>query len=78
MRSACTQVRKPQSDYVVGVRLNHIFHKQRGKSTGAFYFTAPLFSQIEYPVEAIIEIAIANFLNTEALGFADCQPGRGQ
>lgn len=35
-------------------------------------------AEIEYPVEAVIEMAIASFLDTEALGFADCQPGRGQ
>jgi hypothetical protein len=35
-------------------------------------------TEIEYPVEAVIEMAIASFLDTEALGFADCQPGRGQ
>ena len=35
-------------------------------------------SDIEYPVEAIIEMAIASFLDAEALGFADCKPGRGQ
>ncbi|MEH2375126.1 hypothetical protein [Nostoc sp.] len=35
-------------------------------------------TEIEYPVEAVIEMAIANFLDTEALGFADCKPGRGQ
>lgn len=34
-------------------------------------------AEIEYPVEAVIEMAIASFLDTEALGFADCQPGRG-
>ncbi|MEG4591301.1 hypothetical protein QUB00_05530 [Microcoleus sp. F8_C2] len=28
----------------------------------------------EYP----IAISIANFLDTEALGFVDCKPGRGQ
>ena len=33
---------------------------------------------IDYPVEAIIEMAIASFLDTEALSFADCKPGRGQ
>ena len=31
-------------------------------------------AEIEYP----IAISIANFLDTEALGFVDCQPGRGQ
>jgi len=35
-------------------------------------------AEIEYPIEAVIEMAIASFLDTEALGFADCQPGRGQ
>jgi hypothetical protein len=35
-------------------------------------------NNIEYPIEAVIEMAIASFLDTEALGFADCQPGRGQ
>ncbi|MBM0740346.1 hypothetical protein JOY44_01715 [Phormidium sp. CLA17] len=35
-------------------------------------------TEIEYPVEAVLEMAIASFLDTEALGFADCKPGRGQ
>jgi hypothetical protein len=35
-------------------------------------------TESEYPIEAIIEMAIASFLDTEALGFADCKPGRGQ
>lgn len=35
-------------------------------------------AEIEYPIEALIEMAIASFLDTEALGFADCKPGRGQ
>jgi hypothetical protein len=34
--------------------------------------------QIEYPIEAVMEMAIASFLDSEALGFADCKPGRGQ
>lgn len=34
--------------------------------------------EIEYPLEAVVEMAIASFLDTEALGFADCKPGRGQ
>ena len=34
-------------------------------------------NEIEYPVEAVIEMAIASFLDTETLGFADCKPGRG-
>jgi hypothetical protein len=35
-------------------------------------------AEIDYPIEAVVEMAIASFLDTEALGFADCQPGRGQ
>ena len=35
-------------------------------------------AEIEYPIAAAIEMAIASFLNTEALGFVDCKPGRGQ
>ncbi|NCR55662.1 MAG: hypothetical protein GPJ10_20475 [Microcystis aeruginosa L211-07] len=35
-------------------------------------------TEIDYPVEAIIEMAIASFLDTEALSFADCKPGRGR
>jgi hypothetical protein len=34
-------------------------------------------AEIDYPIEAVIEMAIASFLDTEALGFADCKPGRG-
>jgi hypothetical protein len=35
-------------------------------------------AEIEYPIEAVIEMAVASFLDTDALGFADCKPGRGQ
>jgi len=31
-------------------------------------------AEIEYPIAT----AIASFLDTEALGFVDCKPGRGQ
>ncbi|MGA1623068.1 MAG: hypothetical protein ACO36E_10105 [Synechocystis sp.] len=34
--------------------------------------------EINYPVEAVLEMAIASYLDTEAISFADCQPGRGQ
>ena len=34
--------------------------------------------EIEYPVEAVIEMAIASFLDTDALGIAACKPRRGQ
>lgn len=35
-------------------------------------------TEIEYPIEAVVEMAIASFLDTEAISFADCKPGRGQ
>lgn len=35
-------------------------------------------AEIEYPIEAVVEMAIASFLEAEALGFADCKLGRGQ
>ena len=35
-------------------------------------------AEIEYPIEAVVEMAIASFLDSEALGFADCKPARGQ
>jgi hypothetical protein len=30
--------------------------------------------EIDYPVEAVLEMAIAGFLDREALSFIDCQP----
>lgn len=35
-------------------------------------------AEIDYPIERVVEMAIASFLDSEALGFADCKPGRGQ
>jgi hypothetical protein len=35
-------------------------------------------AEIEDPIATAIAISIANFLDTEALGFVDCKPGRGQ
>jgi hypothetical protein len=35
-------------------------------------------TEIKYPIERVVEMAIASFLDDEALGFADCKPGRGQ
>jgi flagellar motor switch protein FliG len=35
-------------------------------------------AEIEYPVEAVVEMAIAGYLDGEAIGFADCKPGRGK
>ena len=30
--------------------------------------------EIDYPVEAVLEMAIASFLDGECLSFADCKP----
>ncbi|MEG5138429.1 hypothetical protein QUB52_15260 [Microcoleus sp. A6-C6] len=35
-------------------------------------------AEIEYPIAVSIAISIAICLDTEALGFLDCKPGRGQ
>ncbi len=35
-------------------------------------------TDIEYPIEMVVEMAISSFLDSEALGFPDCKPGRGQ
>lgn len=31
-------------------------------------------AEIEYPVEAVLEMALAGFLDSECLSFSDCQP----
>lgn len=31
-------------------------------------------AEIEYPVWAVLEMALASFLDPEALGFLDCKP----
>jgi hypothetical protein len=33
-------------------------------------------AEIEYPIEAILEMAIAGYLDPNAIGFTDCKPGR--
>jgi len=33
--------------------------------------------EIDYPIEATLEMAIASFLDTEAISFSDCKPNRG-
>ncbi|WP_103666308.1 hypothetical protein [Pseudanabaena sp. BC1403] len=33
--------------------------------------------EIDYPIEATLEMAIASFLDTEAISFAVCKPNRG-
>jgi hypothetical protein len=34
--------------------------------------------EIDYPVEAVLEIAIAGFLDPDSISFADCQPMTGK
>ncbi|MEQ8973458.1 MAG: hypothetical protein RIE73_24020 [Coleofasciculus sp. C1-SOL-03] len=31
-------------------------------------------AQIEYPIEAVLEMALAGFLDSECLSFSDCKP----
>lgn len=31
-------------------------------------------AEIEYPIEAVLEMALASFLDSEALSFTDCKP----
>jgi hypothetical protein len=31
-------------------------------------------TEMDYPIEAVIEIAIASFLDEDAVSFADCRP----
>ncbi len=33
-------------------------------------------AEIEYPIKPTIKMAIAILIDTEALGFVDCKPGR--
>ncbi|WP_293336042.1 hypothetical protein [Microcoleus sp. CAWBG58] len=35
-------------------------------------------SEIEYAIEIVVSRPIASFLDSEALNFADCKPGRVQ
>jgi hypothetical protein len=35
-------------------------------------------AEINYPVEALVEMALAGYLDSEAIGFADCKPERGK
>jgi hypothetical protein len=35
-------------------------------------------AEINYPVEAVIEMALAGYLDSEAIGFDDCKPHRGR
>jgi hypothetical protein len=33
-------------------------------------------AEINYPVEAVVEMALAGYLDSEAIGFVDCKPDR--
>jgi hypothetical protein len=35
-------------------------------------------TEIDFPVEAVIEMALAGYLDSEAIGFVDCKPNRGR
>jgi hypothetical protein len=35
-------------------------------------------AEIEHPIEAIIEMALAGYLDSEAIGFDDCKPNCGK
>jgi hypothetical protein len=35
-------------------------------------------AEINYPVEAVVEMALAGYLDSEAIGFIDRQPNRGR
>jgi flagellar motor switch protein FliG len=35
-------------------------------------------AEINYPVEAVVEMALAGYLDTESIGFVDCKPNRGR
>jgi hypothetical protein len=34
--------------------------------------------EINYPVEAVVEMALAGYLDSESIGFVDCKPNRGR
>jgi hypothetical protein len=35
-------------------------------------------TEIDFPVETVIEMALAGYLDSEAIGFVDCKPNRGR
>jgi uncharacterized protein (DUF2267 family) len=35
-------------------------------------------TRMNYPVEAVLEMALAGYLDAEAIGFVDCKPSRGE
>ncbi|MGB8699926.1 MAG: hypothetical protein WCD18_10965 [Thermosynechococcaceae cyanobacterium] len=34
-------------------------------------------NEIDYPIEAVLEMALAGYLDREAIAFEDCKPERG-
>ena len=34
--------------------------------------------EIDYPVEAVVEMTLAGYLDREAIAFVDCKPQRGK
>jgi hypothetical protein len=35
-------------------------------------------AELNYPIEAVFEMALAGYLDMDAIGFADCKPDRGK
>jgi hypothetical protein len=35
-------------------------------------------AEIDYPLEAVLEMAMAGYLDREAIAFVDCKPERGK
>jgi hypothetical protein len=35
-------------------------------------------AEIDYPMEAVVEMALAGYLDSEAIAFEDCKPNRGK
>jgi hypothetical protein len=35
-------------------------------------------TEIDYPIEAVVEMALAGYLDREAIAFVDCKPERGK
>ena len=35
-------------------------------------------TRMNYPIEAVLEMALAGYLDAESIGFVDCKPSRGQ
>lgn len=35
-------------------------------------------AEIDYPIESVVEMALAGYLDSEAIGFEDCKPNRGK